>query len=285
MRNCLLLSVHIDRYLTSCHMCTFLDSIKLRWTNRLPQESIGQGKFRAKTYKLPFPHPTFAVGFRQEKQIALAEPPFSASWEVHRRFNTKALQLPRVHPNTQLHPVPAKAGNLVYPCFVHALKTQLESLTCAANQLAESLAFVLDQQEELRQLAGAPEEERMPVFGVASEGCQVKLWCGAYVGNEIVSWATRRPRVASSYSLAILISLPQHIVDWHRTLELKWPADACAFIKFTHALHAWILETYAPTIIKWLDALWLKARANPRAMGSEDARPLQALECVAQIDE
>jgi hypothetical protein len=75
---------------------------------------------------------------------------------------------------------------------MHEVKTQLESLSCAVNQLAKSLAFALDQQEELRQLAEAPEEERLPVFGVASEGCQVKLWCGAYVGNEIVSWATRR---------------------------------------------------------------------------------------------
>jgi hypothetical protein len=52
------------------------------------------------------------------------------------------------------------------------------------------------------------------------------------------------------------------MVDWHRTLELKWPADACAFLKFTQTLHSWMLSVYAPRMIDWLDRLWLKTRAN-----------------------
>jgi hypothetical protein len=84
---------------------------------------------------------------------------------------------------------------LTYPCYVHELKNPLPGLRKTSNQLFKSLVYALDQQEELRRLAGAPVQDRMPVFGAASAGDQVALYCAAYVEEEIVS-LSNRPRCA-----------------------------------------------------------------------------------------
>jgi hypothetical protein len=91
-----------------------------------------------------------------------------------------------------LHPQPTASEYLVYPGFVHQTGTQYASLYDGRDQLAVSIVFALDQQEELRLLAGRPVEERMPVFGAVSAGAQVNLYCAAYVGSEIVSLAHRK---------------------------------------------------------------------------------------------
>jgi uncharacterized metal-binding protein len=71
------------------------------------------------------------------------------------------------------------------------IRSDYDNLWTAGNQLAGALAFALDQQEELRLLAGILMQERMPVFGVASTGDDVNLWHGAYIGYDIVSSMSR----------------------------------------------------------------------------------------------
>mgnify|MGYP000032336640 CR=1 FL=1 len=172
----------------------------LSWTARFPASNADSSSFRAKSLPLPCPSPDIVIGFRRRESVATtAEPPFYLHWEEHKHVNGRALLLLQNDLDGQLHPGPAPTQPLVYPCFVQEIKAQPGNSFGAANQLAESLVFALDQQEELRVLAGAPENERMPVFGAVSIGLEFKLWCGAYVGGRIVSL----PPQTSCHSLII----------------------------------------------------------------------------------
>jgi hypothetical protein len=112
--------------------------------------------------------------------------PFSACWDKNGRVHGPELESLEQHPDARLHARPSKNA-LTYPCLIHEVKSGQVGLNIAANQLSLLLAYALDQQEELRRVAGAPVEERMPIFGVASSGAFVSIWYGAYVGDEIVS--------------------------------------------------------------------------------------------------
>ena len=139
-----------------------------------------------------WPKPDLCYGFKYKWPDKTAEPPFQAFWKEQKHFDGDALlSLKGRLKFDDLHPEPVLGCNFVWPCYIHEVKAQLGSLYAAANQLSKSLAYALDQQEELRKLAGAPETQRLPVFGAASEGFQVKLWCAAYVGSKIVSLATQ----------------------------------------------------------------------------------------------
>ena len=130
--------------------------------------------------------------------------PFLDLWQRHKTINLRLLPALEEHANVRLHPRPA-LGLLVYPCCMHEVKVSHQSIRASANELVKSLVFALDQQEELRRLAGAPEEERMPVFGAASSAAHVNLYCAAYVGETIVS-ASRRPHATVPNSLTELSS-------------------------------------------------------------------------------
>lgn len=154
--------------------------------------SEAPGAFRAKSFLLDqAPKPSFALGLRRglggTSSQSTTEPPFSAFWQEHRKIHGAALRMLEQHPITKLHPRPAMQGNLVYPCFMHEIGSKFRSEGGAVNSLARSFAFALDQQEELRLLAGAPVGERMPVFGVVSSSHRVAVWYAAYVGSDIVS--------------------------------------------------------------------------------------------------
>ena len=121
-----------------------------------------------------------------EGATSIPTAPFLEIRQKHGKINFNALLSLEDDPRVQLHPRPT-AAECAYPCFMHEIDTPLNGLRSVSNRLASSLAFALDQQEELRRLAGIPEADRLPVFGAASFGAVARLYCGEYVGDVIVS--------------------------------------------------------------------------------------------------
>ena len=147
--------------------------------------------FKAKTYSFKNDSkPDIALGLQfLVTPVDVPSPetdPFLKRWETNGQIDGSELESLEKLPDARLHARPSD-GELVYPCLIHELRSGQIGLDRAANQLSISLAYALDQQEELRRLAGVTVEERMPVVGVASSGAFVCIWYGAYVGNEIVS--------------------------------------------------------------------------------------------------
>ena len=78
--------------------------------------------------------------------------------------------------NLHPRPSPHNQANLAYPAFVHEIKAANGTQQYVENQLAKSLVFALDQQEELRRAAeaidakGVAIEGSLPIIGVTSIG-------------------------------------------------------------------------------------------------------------------
>lgn len=128
----------------------------------------------------PKPHLTFGVKIERS-----ATSPSS--------IDETSLRVLEDSPNTNLHPRPSPDSmhRLAYPCLIHEVKHESGSLEIAENQLAESLVFALEQQEELRLLANDVSDNSLPIFGLISIGTEVKLYCAVYQSSkEIVSYST-----------------------------------------------------------------------------------------------
>jgi len=161
------------------------------WSNKIFPLTEEPGDFKAKTY--PFEHdtkPDIAFGLHFLVMDPEVPPPdtdpFSKCWETTGQIDGSELETLEEIPDARLHARPSKC-ELVYPCLIHEVESGQIGLELASKQLSISLAYALDQQEELRRLAGAAVDERMPVVGVASSGSMACIWYGAYVGNKIVS--------------------------------------------------------------------------------------------------
>jgi hypothetical protein len=188
----------VSLQLTSPRAFPCRSSRATRWTTSF-HSSNEPSDFRPKTLPLKGHEPDFALGLQLgfgkategTSSQSTTQPPFSAFWEAHHAVHAAALAVLEKHHVTTLHARPATQAMLVYPCFTHVVRNDWCDLWVAGNQLAGSLAFALDQQEELRLLAGVPVEERMPVFGAVSCGTQLVYWYGAHVGSDIVSLTSR----------------------------------------------------------------------------------------------
>lgn len=186
-------SANIGCQLTLQHSLCHLHSVATKWTTKFEQLSPELRKFLPKSFQLGTPVPDFAFGLsiRTASEFALrSTAPFHSMWEEHKLVNVFVLLYLEEHPVTRLHARPAKEV-LVYPCFVQEVEHQLVCLRVATNKLVRSLVFAFDQQEELRRLAGAPVEERLPIFGAVSSGADVRFYCAAYVGEHVMSLESR----------------------------------------------------------------------------------------------
>lgn len=168
--------------------------------NEFPLIKRGANQLSREFYSLRAPEPDFVLGLQlgfgkdaneKEDKPSTTQPTFSAFWGEHHAVHATALAMLEKHVVTTLHPRPAPQAMLVHPCLGLVIRSDYGNLWTAGNQLAGALAFALDQQEELRLLAGILMQERMPVFGVASTGDDVNLWYGAYIGYDIVSSMSR----------------------------------------------------------------------------------------------
>ena len=53
---------------------------------------------------------------------------------------------------------------------------------------------------------------------------------------------------------------PQQLVQSRSVFGMTTPGDAAAFIFFTKEWREWLLKTYGPRIVKWLDLVWKATR-------------------------
>jgi len=96
--------------------------------------------------------------------------------------------------NLHPRPSPQNQTNLAYPGLMHEIKAANGTQQYVENQLAKSLVFAMDQQEELRKAAvaidpeGEGKEENIPVIGITSVGEKITIFYAVEgTDQEIVS--------------------------------------------------------------------------------------------------
>lgn len=91
------------------------------------------------------------------------------------------LQTLETSADINLHPRPAKSvATMAYPFLIHEVKPQNGTTEFVENQLAKSLIFALELQQELCLSVRAEENIMLPVFGFASIGPSVMLYVAVH---------------------------------------------------------------------------------------------------------
>ena len=131
------------------------------------------------------PKPDFTIGFRVPADAG--DPPMSLSDGV--------LSVLSAEPDFDLQPCTRADGTGVgFPALVHESKRAAGAPYEAANQLARSFVWMLNQQDELRRAAlkGDPQaaKDHLPVFGIATVGSLV--WVYSAVGTSSSGFVSER---------------------------------------------------------------------------------------------
>lgn len=142
---------------------------------------------------------------------------------------------------------------VAFPCIIHEVKSESGTQQYVENQLAKSLVFALEEQEELRLASNAPLDERMPIFGLTSIGPEVRLFVAEMlIDGTIVSMRgvrnTDRPE-------ELTFSAIKNICFTGEIFEVDVYTRCACFVILLQALQTWLQHTYRPRIEKWLDLI------------------------------
>ena len=135
-----------------------MDSLDKRWDESCPA-------------KATCPKPNFVIGFEIIADTTESPSPLNAGM----------LSVLSAEPDFDLQPCTRADGTGVgFPALVHESKRASGAPFEAANQLARSFVWMLNQQDELRRAAlkgdANANQDRLPVFGIAAVGSFVEVY-------------------------------------------------------------------------------------------------------------
>jgi hypothetical protein len=156
-------------------------------------------------------------------------------------------------PSANLHPRPSPLSEplFAFPCIIHEVKSESGTQQYVENQLAKSLVFALEEQEELRLASNISVEERMPIFGLTSIGPEVRLFVAEMLVDETIVSVRCVSHVDRPENLTIRLN--KNICFTGEFFEVDVYAGCACFIILLQALQRWSQHTYRPTIENWLD--------------------------------